>query len=369
MRQPTAIRRTRLYDLAAAAPLIAWYLYCAAHILPSVNQQVAMVILFLRTDPSVLPATLLLSTLSHICTLLFFAVLVILFSIRCVPQLTTSGFYPRCVALIGTFLGVGILLLSPQELSRWPYLASLLLIIGGTAFAIYSSLVLGRSISILPQARRLVTSGPYKIVRHPLYPVKSSRLPEWHCSIFRFRRFCWILFCLVQHQPRVLLDASPEAVWKALRFYEGDPNRPGLLLLALLPRPVGSEGRKTQVGAEVRCLYDGGYLVKRITSAQPGQLLRFEVLEQRLGIENSVSMREGSYEIRPVRDGSQVLLTTHYHGHLRPRFLWRPFERSFGHAVHRHILGGMSALLDASAQEARGDAGRLAPALGEPPSP
>ena len=167
---------------------------------------------------------------------------------------------------------------------------------------------------------------------------------------------------------RVLLDGSPEAVWKALRFYEEIPNRPGLLLLALLPRPVGSEGRKTQVGAEVRCLYDGGYLVKRITSALPGHLLRFEVLEQSLGIENSVSMRAGSYEIRPVRDGSQVLLTTHYRGHLRPRFLWRPFERSFGHAVHRHILGGMRALLDASAQEATGDAGRLAAALGEPPS-
>lgn len=168
----------------------------------------------------------------------------------------------------------------------------------------------------------------------------------------------------------VLLDAPPEAVWKALRFYEEIPDRPALLLLALLPRPIGSEGRKTQVGADIRCLYDGGYLVKRITSAQPGQLLRFEVLEQSLGIENSVSMREGSYAIRAVGGGSQVLLTTHYHGHLRPRFLWRPFERSFAHAVHRHILGGMSALLGASAAErASSVAGRLAPALGEPPSP
>ena len=224
-RQPTAIRRTRLYDLAAAAPLIAWYLYCAAHILPSVNQQVALVILFLRTDPSVLPATLLLSTLSHICTLLFFAVLVILFSIRCVPQLTTSSFYPRCVALIGTFLGVGILLLSPQELSRWPYLASLLLIIGGTAFAIYSSLVLGRSISILPQARRLVTSGPYKIVRHPLYLGEIVAFAGVALQYFSLSAFLLlILFCLVQHrrminEETILSAAFPEyADYRARTF-------------------------------------------------------------------------------------------------------------------------------------------------------
>jgi hypothetical protein len=117
-------------------------------------------------------------------------------------------------------------------------------------------------------------------------------------------------------------------------------------------------------------VYDGGYLVKRITTARPGQLLRFDVLEQSLGIENSVSMREGSYEIRAAGSGSEVLLTTHYHGHLRPRFLWRPFERSFAHAVHRHILGGMRTLLGASAPErASSVAGRLVPAVGEPPSP
>jgi len=230
VKQLTAIRRTRLYHLAAAAPLIAWYLYCAAQILPLVDQQVALVILFLRTDPSVLPATLLLSTLSHICTLLFFAVLVILFSIRCVPQQTTSGFYPRCVALIGTFLGVGILLLSPQELSRWLYLASLLLIIGGTAFAIYSALVLGRSISVLPQARRLVTSGPYKIIRHPLYLGEIIAFAGVSLQYFSLLAFLLLLlFCLVQHQrmineERILSAAFSEYADYKARTYRLVPS-------------------------------------------------------------------------------------------------------------------------------------------------
>ncbi len=143
----------------------------------------------------------------------------------------------------------------------------------------------------------------------------------------------------------IQMDASPQVVWKILRFYEEVPKRPGMLLLVLLPRPIRTEGEKTQIGTKVRCVYEGGHMVKRITAAEPGHLLRFEVLEQHLGIENCVSTDEGSYKILPAGNGSEIFLTTHYRGHLRPRFLWRPLERSLAHHVHRHILEGMRAAL------------------------
>jgi protein-S-isoprenylcysteine O-methyltransferase Ste14 len=164
-----ALRRTKFYDLFAAAPLITWYLFCAAQMLPSLAQQVALVKLFVRTDPSVLPATLVLSTVSRVSTLVFFVVLVVMFTVRHIPQRAALGFYPRFAAVAGTFLSVGFGLLPPQELSYVLYLASLVLVIAGTGFAIYALLVLGRSLSILPEARRLVTRGPYALVRHPLY--------------------------------------------------------------------------------------------------------------------------------------------------------------------------------------------------------
>jgi protein-S-isoprenylcysteine O-methyltransferase Ste14 len=164
-----AIRRTKLYDLFAAAPLIVWYLFCAAHILPSLDDQIALVKLFVRTDPSVLPATLVLDTVSHVSTLVFLVVLVVMFAVRHIPQRAALGFYPRFAAAAGTFLSVGFLLLPAQELSYALHLASLLLVIAGTVFAICALLVLGRSISLLPEARRLVTRGPYALVRHPLY--------------------------------------------------------------------------------------------------------------------------------------------------------------------------------------------------------
>jgi protein-S-isoprenylcysteine O-methyltransferase Ste14 len=39
----------------------------------------------------------------------------------------------------------------------------------GTALAFWSAWHLGTSFSLLPQARRLVTDGPYRYVRHPIY--------------------------------------------------------------------------------------------------------------------------------------------------------------------------------------------------------
>ena len=162
-------RRTKFYDLLAAAPLIIWYLYCAWQIWPSLAQQLALIKLFVRTDPSVLPASLVLGALSRTSTLVFLLVLVVMFAVRRIPQRAASGLYPRFAAVVGTFLAVGFVLLPRQELSNRLYLVSLALVIAGTGFAICSVFVLGRSLSVLPEARRLVTGGPYALIRHPLY--------------------------------------------------------------------------------------------------------------------------------------------------------------------------------------------------------
>jgi hypothetical protein len=59
-------------------------------------------------------------------------------------------------------------------------------------------------------------------------------------------------------------------------------------------------------------------------------------------------MQGGSYEIRAEGGGAEVVLTTRYRGHLRPRWLWRPFEHFVAHRLHRHILDGMRASLEAA---------------------
>ena len=140
-------------------------------------------------------------------------------------------------------------------------------------------------------------------------------------------------------------EATPEDVWRALLFYEEVPHRPPWCLRVFLPRPVRTGGDKTRVGAIVRCTYEGGYLLKQITAVEPPRLLRFDVLDQRLGVEPCVAMSHGSYEIRARGSGSEVALTTHYRARPRPRRLWRPIEAHLAHRLHRHILEGMRAAL------------------------
>jgi protein-S-isoprenylcysteine O-methyltransferase Ste14 len=133
------------------------------HQLPPLAQQIT------ERDLATVDMIFIASLFSKLATLIFVAVLGILLILRHTPLGKTQGIFPRFAALAGTYLGVGMVLLPPQTLSLPLQLISTLLILGGTVFALYAALGLGRSISMLPEARRLVTWGPYAVIRHPLY--------------------------------------------------------------------------------------------------------------------------------------------------------------------------------------------------------
>jgi protein-S-isoprenylcysteine O-methyltransferase Ste14 len=207
--------RRKLYDLFAATPLIGLYLFGLSQMLSPLGQQIALAKLFIQTDPSVLPAVFVLSIVSNICTAVFFALLVVMFAVRRVPLHYPIAFYPRFVAVAGTFLGFGIVMLAPQELSYGLSLTSLLSIIGGTLFAVWATLTLARSISIIPEARGLVTSGPYAFVRHPLhigefvvlFGIALQHLMPWSLLLLGVQ--CVFQFERMKNEERVLARAFP----------------------------------------------------------------------------------------------------------------------------------------------------------------
>jgi len=150
---------------------------------------------------------------------------------------------------------------------------------------------------------------------------------------------------------KMTLEGSPEQVWRRMMTYEEVPGDPPWLLKMLIPVPAGTQGDKSRVGAEIQCRYRSGHLVKRITAVEPGQLMRFTVTEQHLGIEDRARAVEGTYLLREVAGGTEVTLTTLYRGFQHPRFLWRPVERYLTHELHRHILRGMRTAVTAAKEE------------------
>jgi protein-S-isoprenylcysteine O-methyltransferase Ste14 len=88
---------------------------------------------------------------------------------RLVPIQKSKGTEARISALLGTFLSITLAFLPKAELGPvWSALSTTLILVG-TSFSFVVLRWLGKSFSILAEARRLVTEGPYRIVRHPLY--------------------------------------------------------------------------------------------------------------------------------------------------------------------------------------------------------
>jgi protein-S-isoprenylcysteine O-methyltransferase Ste14 len=106
---------------------------------------------------------------SQLAGLAFMIFITLLTVVRLKPIESTSGWEPRVSALIGSFLTFLLPLLPQAELPRSLQIISLSLVFFGLSASVVVVFWLGRMFSVIPQARKLVVSGPYAFVRHPLY--------------------------------------------------------------------------------------------------------------------------------------------------------------------------------------------------------
>jgi len=151
-------------------------------------------------------------------------------------------------------------------------------------------------------------------------------------------------------ETRMTFAGTPTEVWRRIMFYEQLARRPPLHLRLLLPLPIETVGEKSRVGDEARCLYEGGYLIKRVTGVEAESRYTFDVVEQALDVGNGMKLSGGSYEIREVDTGrTEVALTTRYTSARSPRWLWKPIEAAVCHSFHRHILREMRRSVEGAA--------------------
>ena len=90
---------------------------------------------------------------------------------------TAPGFLPRIAAYSGTFIFPLFLTWAGKWHPQWLRLSAIqqiqevgaLLWVAGSLVGLWTVWTLRRSISLVAQARSLVTSGPYRLSRHPIY--------------------------------------------------------------------------------------------------------------------------------------------------------------------------------------------------------
>jgi protein-S-isoprenylcysteine O-methyltransferase Ste14 len=106
---------------------------------------------------------------AQISTMMFTSLTVVLFLIRHDQRGKAKGFRPRIMAFTGSFIVLIVNFLQPAELSVEMHIIATAIILFGNCLAVYALAWLGRSFSIMAEARKLVTTGPYALIRHPLY--------------------------------------------------------------------------------------------------------------------------------------------------------------------------------------------------------
>ena len=158
-------RKSLVYDALTRFPLVLWFAFCGS----AMGQQ----LYHDAVSAPVVDAKLVLDLVARASGIAFVLLVILVLSVRRPAIARTVGIVPRLVAFGGTFSITLFALFEPVPHSFGMSVASLLLMCTGYAFACYSVVHLGRSLSMMAEARKLVMSGPYGLVRHPLYAAEA----------------------------------------------------------------------------------------------------------------------------------------------------------------------------------------------------
>jgi len=105
----------------------------------------------------------------RVLALVYFALLVVLYAVRLPRRGTDHRLGVIFIAFSGTFAAIGASFLPGGTRREELVIAADVLAAAGLAYSVWGLLYLRRSFSIIPEARRLVTGGPYRLSRHPVY--------------------------------------------------------------------------------------------------------------------------------------------------------------------------------------------------------
>jgi protein-S-isoprenylcysteine O-methyltransferase Ste14 len=155
-------------------------------------------------------------TTSALLTLAFYWLMIRAYLTRLPVRATTTAVAVNAAALVATALPLVIPLIQRETTAAVPLVVGDLLLLSGLGWSVWSLRSLGRSFSVIPQARAVVSTGPYRLVRHPLY--LGEIVATLGLAILRPSPTTigiWLVLCVLQafratREEEVLATALPD---------------------------------------------------------------------------------------------------------------------------------------------------------------
>ena len=158
-----AVQQWRPWDVLMRLPMLLWSVFLTIVTLLGLEKYMR------EADPALPSALYVLNIAMRLSVIAYLVVIAASVLVRLRPARKARGVEPRISALIGTFLLTAVVILPRRDLSPVAGLVSALLTTAGSALAVVVLAQLRGSFSIMAESRELVTTGVYRIVRHPLY--------------------------------------------------------------------------------------------------------------------------------------------------------------------------------------------------------
>lgn len=218
IQKPVRVDQVKLLDLVTRIVPSAFFLFV---LVQQFNEYYAVIVNGPALRDAAASWKFFADVVSRSSTILFLGLVSLLFIIRLTPIKKAKGILPRVLAVAGTFFMTLVTVFPRANLSLTQTMIASSLSLLGTALSVFALAHLGRSFSVMAEAKRLITSGPYRVIRHPLYMFEAVASLGIVLQFFSFYVvLMYLVHCFLQFQRMKNEEAVLEAVFPEYQTYK-----------------------------------------------------------------------------------------------------------------------------------------------------
>ena len=162
----------------------------------------------------------------------------------------------------------------------------------------------------------------------PVFLMGANRLEEPSRRTARAETFTSVL----------VVDASPEEVWKQIKTMDRVNAHKGFLMRIGLPVPVSCKVDKEAVGGKRTCYFESGYIEERITEWNPPHSMKLDITSWDVPGRPWLDFKDASYEIHQENGQTVMTRTSTIVSRLLPAWYWRRFEKIGVETEHEYLF-------------------------------